>query len=85
MAVELSLFSGEPEEVAALQRMIEAQIHQWRWIRTIRLAVVATNAQVLPFWYRMGFTETGEVRPYRHGKLRSESIILDKPLRRPGA
>jgi hypothetical protein len=28
----------------------------------------------------MGFTETGEVRPWRYDKLESESVLLDKPL-----
>jgi uncharacterized protein len=59
---------------------IEAQTRRWPPVRTLRLAVVATNAQVLPFWHRMGFTETGEVRPYRYDKLTSESIILTKFL-----
>jgi ribosomal protein S18 acetylase RimI-like enzyme len=28
--------------------------------------VIRTNDQVLGFWRRMGFTETGEVRPWRY-------------------
>jgi hypothetical protein len=44
--------------------------------------VVRTNDQVLSFWRRMGFAETGEVRPWRYDKLRSEAILMDKPLSR---
>ncbi len=62
---------------------VEAETHRWPGIRTLRLAVVATNAEVLPFWRRMGFAETGEVRPYRYDKLTSESIILAKRLPGP--
>jgi hypothetical protein len=28
----------------------------------------------------MGFTETGEVRPWGYDKLESEVILLDKPV-----
>jgi ribosomal protein S18 acetylase RimI-like enzyme len=61
----------------ALEREILAR---WPWVRRLRLSVVRTNDQVLGFWRRMGFTETGEVRPWRYDKLESESILMDKPL-----
>jgi hypothetical protein len=48
--------------------------------------VVRTNDNVLGFWRRMGFTETGEVRPWRYDKLQSEAILMDKPITdRPGS
>ncbi|MGH3854441.1 MAG: hypothetical protein ACRDR6_13300 [Pseudonocardiaceae bacterium] len=46
----------------------------------IRISVVRTEDIVLPFWRRMGFTETGEVQPYAHDDVVSESIILTKSL-----
>jgi hypothetical protein len=55
---------------------------RWPWARRLRLSVVRTNDQVLGFWPRMGFAETGEVRPYRHDKLRSEVLLMDKLLSR---
>jgi ribosomal protein S18 acetylase RimI-like enzyme len=51
---------------------------RWPWARRLRLSVVRTNDNVLGFWRRMGFTETGEVRPWRYGKLRSEAVGMDK-------
>jgi GNAT superfamily N-acetyltransferase len=59
---------------------LEHEVRRWPGITRLRAAVVATNAQVLPFWKRMGFTETGEVKPYVYDKLHSESIILAKHL-----
>jgi RimJ/RimL family protein N-acetyltransferase len=59
---------------------LEAEVREWPGITSLRAAVVATNAEVLPFWQRMGFAETGEVKPYRHDQLVSESIILAKKL-----
>jgi ribosomal protein S18 acetylase RimI-like enzyme len=53
---------------------------RWPWVRRLRLSVVRTNDQVLGFWRRMGFTETGEVRPWRHGKLESEVVLMDKVI-----
>jgi hypothetical protein len=53
---------------------------RWPWARRLRLSVVRTNDQVLGFWRRMGFPETGEVRPWRYDTLESESILVDKRL-----
>jgi ribosomal protein S18 acetylase RimI-like enzyme len=61
----------------ALEREVEAR---WPWVRRLRLSVVRTNDQVLGFWRRMGFTETGEVRPWRYDKLESEVVLMDKVI-----
>jgi ribosomal protein S18 acetylase RimI-like enzyme len=63
----------------ALERDV---LPRWPWARRLRLSVVRTNEQVLGFWRRLGFTETGEVRPWRYDKLESESILMDKRLSR---
>ena len=63
--------------IHALERELAAR---WPWARRLRLSVVRTNDNVLGFWRRMGFSETGAVRPWRYDKLRSEAILMDKPL-----
>jgi GNAT superfamily N-acetyltransferase len=60
--------------------LVEAKVRSWPEIDTLRISVVRSNTDVLPFWRRMGFTETGEVRPPMHDTLVPESIILTKPL-----
>jgi ribosomal protein S18 acetylase RimI-like enzyme len=66
---------------AAAYRALEREVlGRWPWARRLRLSVVRTNDQVLGFWRRMGFSETGEVRPWRYDRLESESILMDKPL-----
>jgi ribosomal protein S18 acetylase RimI-like enzyme len=70
---------------AAACRALERDLRsRWPWARRLRLGVVRTNGQVLGFWRRMGFTETGEVRPWRYDKLESEVVLMDKvvPSRR---
>ena len=48
--------------------------------------MIRTNDQVLGFWRRMGFTETGEVRPWRYDKPESEVVLMDKVIpARPAA
>jgi GNAT superfamily N-acetyltransferase len=64
-------------------QLVEEKVRHWPEIDTLRTSVVRSNTEVLPFWRRMGFAETGEVQPYRHDTLVSETIILAKPL--PGA
>jgi ribosomal protein S18 acetylase RimI-like enzyme len=66
---------------AAASRALELEVlRRWPWARRLRLSVVRTNDQVLGFWRRMGFSETGEVHPWRYDRLESESILMDKPL-----
>jgi ribosomal protein S18 acetylase RimI-like enzyme len=65
---------------AAALRLVEEEVLRWGTCTTIRLGVVATNAQALPFWQRQGFVETGEVKPYRYGSVESEVVVLAKRL-----
>ncbi|HZX06752.1 hypothetical protein [Kribbella sp.] len=61
-----------------VERYVEST---WPEVRTMRLAVVDTNAQVATgFWQRQGFVATGEVRPYRYDKLESAARLYEKQL-----
>jgi ribosomal protein S18 acetylase RimI-like enzyme len=71
---------GQGIGTAACQALDREVATRWPWARRLRLSVVRTNDQVLGFWRRMGFAETGEVRPYRYDKLESEVILMDKPV-----
>ena len=76
---------GQGIGTAAIQALERELLPRWPWVRRLRLSVVRGNDQVLGFWRRLGFTETGEVRPWRYDKLESESILMDKVLTgRPG-
>jgi ribosomal protein S18 acetylase RimI-like enzyme len=73
---------GQGIGTAACRALERDLLPRWPWARRLRLSVVRTNDQVLGFWRRMGFTETGEVRPWRYDKLESEAILMDKPVSR---
>jgi ribosomal protein S18 acetylase RimI-like enzyme len=77
---------GQGVGTAAIQALQRDLLPRWPWARRLRLSVVRANDQTLGFWRRLGFTETGEVRPWRYDKLESESILMDKviPARRGG-
>jgi ribosomal protein S18 acetylase RimI-like enzyme len=77
---------GQGIGTAAYQALERGLLPRWPWVGRLRLSVVRTNDQVLGFWRRMGFTETGEVRPWRYDKLESASILMDKlsPVRGGG-
>lgn len=61
-----------------VQRYVEST---WPEVRTMRLAVVDTNAEVATgFWERQGFKATGEARPYRYDKLESTARLYEKQL-----
>jgi hypothetical protein len=34
----------------------------------------------MPFWSKLGFAPTGEVKPYRYGRVESHVTVLEKPL-----
>lgn len=59
-----------------LQTMLALMPH----VRTVRAAVVQTNIQVLPFWTRCGFADTGQRKPYTSDELVSTAIILERPV-----
>jgi GNAT superfamily N-acetyltransferase len=66
----------------ATYRLTEQYVEtSWKEIRTLRLAIVDTNAHVATgFWLRQGFEPTGEERPYRYDKLESIARLYEKQL-----
>ncbi|MEU4390589.1 GNAT family N-acetyltransferase [Kribbella sp. NPDC023855] len=61
-----------------MQRYVE---REWPEVRTLRLAVVDTNAQQAQgFWVRQGFEATGEVKPYKYDKVESVARLYEKRL-----
>jgi uncharacterized protein len=71
---------GQGIGAAAFQALERDLLPRWPWARRLRLSVVGANDQVLGFWRRLGFAETGELRPWRYDKLESEAILMDKPV-----
>jgi GNAT superfamily N-acetyltransferase len=67
--------------------LIEQLIRDWGGRDRVRVGVVRTNQEVMPFWTRLGFEPTGEVKPYRYGSVVSETVVLETQLsrRRAGA
>lgn len=60
--------------------LIEQLVHGWNGCNRVRIAVVRSNDEVLPFWTKLGFQPTGEVKPYRCGTVVSEHVALEKQL-----
>lgn len=44
-------------------------IHEWPEVRRLRLAIVATNSQVEPFWRGLGYAPVGLPVPYTYNHL----------------
>jgi GNAT superfamily N-acetyltransferase len=63
----------------AAYEAIEREARAWG-AKRLRIGVVATNQDVLPFWQRLGFAPTGEVKPWRYGPVVSEVQILEKGI-----
>jgi GNAT superfamily N-acetyltransferase len=64
---------------AAAYAELEALARGWG-CRSIRLAVVEANGQVLGFWEKLGFAATGERWPYTAGPVQSGLVALEKQL-----
>ncbi|GAA3575288.1 GNAT family N-acetyltransferase [Kribbella ginsengisoli] len=67
---------------AAAYRGIEEYVgREWAEVRTLRLAVVDTNAgEAQGFWECLGFEWTGEAKRYRYDKLESTARLYEKSL-----
>jgi GNAT superfamily N-acetyltransferase len=65
----------------ALHHYILQRCPEWPGIETLRLGVVATNAETAePFWRALGYEPTGETRPYRYDKLESTVDLWERRL-----
>ena len=53
----------------------------WPEIDCLRLGVVVSNTAALAFWRKLGYRETGEVKPPQPGIV-AELQVFEKPLRR---
>ena len=61
-------------------RELEKILSSWTEISRVRISVVETNGEVLGFWKKIGFKETGVRLTYENGIITSEAVILEKPL-----
>jgi GNAT superfamily N-acetyltransferase len=60
--------------------LLDEFIRSWGTCDHVRIGVVRTNEDVMPFWSRLGFEPTGELKPYRYGSVQSETVVLQKRL-----
>lgn len=78
------LLIAEPHQRKGLGRQaceaVEDLCRGWPGVHRVRIAVVETNAVVLPFWTRMGFTRTGENHSYTAGQVHSTVCVLEKDV-----
>jgi RimJ/RimL family protein N-acetyltransferase len=65
---------------AAAVQQIERIVHDWPATSVLRIAVVATNVNAFAFWRKMGFVETGEVKPQSPPYI-ADIVVLEKTLR----
>lgn len=60
-------------------KKLEEVIKGWGDFEKIRIGVLVSNIEVLPFWKKMGYKEKGR-KPYKHGDIETELITLDKSI-----
>ena len=60
-------------------KRLEKRIKSWGNFKKIRIGVLVSNKEVLPFWKKLGYTEVKR-SPYKHGDIETEVITLDKSI-----
>lgn len=65
----------------AFAALVEQVIGAWPDIECLRLNVALSNPGAHAFWHRLGYRETGEVKPAPQGFI-SAMRVMEKPLRR---
>ncbi len=58
-------------------KKLEEVIKGWGNFEKVRIGVLVSNQEVLPFWKKMGYSEKGR-KPYKHGDIETEVITLEK-------
>jgi RimJ/RimL family protein N-acetyltransferase len=66
----------------AFAALVEQKIAAWPEIGRLRIGVVASNASALGFWHKLGYRETGEVKPGPGSGFVADIVVLEKPLAR---
>lgn len=61
-------------------RCVEDTVRRWAGVEKIRIDITGTNAQVIPFWKKMGFEDTSVRKPYSYDKLQSETLVFEKRI-----
>lgn len=64
---------------AAAVALLEAFVRTLPGMTVMRLAVVASNVDAFSFWRKMGFVETGEVKPKSPPYL-ADVVVMEKLL-----
>ena len=64
----------------ASYRATEEIVRGWDGCRQVRLGVLRNNHDALAFWRKLGFAQSGEVRPYQHGPVTTDILIMTKSL-----
>jgi ribosomal protein S18 acetylase RimI-like enzyme len=65
----------------AFAALIEQAIGGWPGIECLRLVVAVSNAGAYAFWHKLGYRETGEVKPALPGFI-AALRVMEKPLHR---
>ena len=65
----------------AFATLIEQAIAGWPEIERLRLGVCESNTGALVFWRKLGYADTGEVKPAPPGFVAAVRV-MEKPLRR---
>ncbi len=58
---------------------IETLARSWPGIETLRVGVIGNNTDALTFWRRVGFIDTGEIKP-KYAPYIEDIVIFEKPL-----
>lgn len=58
---------------------IETLARSWPGIDRLRVGVVGNNTDALSFWRKVGFIDTGEIKP-KYPPYIEDIVILEKPL-----
>lgn len=65
---------------ARAYRKLEKIIHECKKRSKIQIGVLVSNNIVLPFWEKMGFTETDR-KPFDNENIKTELIVLEKSFK----
>lgn len=73
---------SEKNQTRGIGRVVYSELEKYidlhGAISKISLSVVESNSAVIGFWNKMGFSLTGERKPYANKHIISESILMEK-------
>lgn len=79
------LMISEPNQGKGLGRqsyyLLENLIKSWKKFNTVRIGILEVNSQVIPYWEKLNFQDTGKRLDFKENDISTKIMIFEKKIK----